>query len=30
MTDRIGEIVAALCVVALPFVVLFVGAALGH
>ena len=30
MIDRIGEVVAAACVVTLPFLLLFIGAALGY
>lgn len=30
MIDRIGEIFAAACIIALPFVLLFIAAALGY
>lgn len=30
MTDRIGEIIAAACVIALPYLLLLIAAALGY
>lgn len=30
LTECLGEVIAAACIVALPFVVLFIGAALGY
>lgn len=30
MTDRIGEIIAAACIMALPFILGFIGLAMGY